>query len=112
MSTPVRTISFAPRSISRATASRMASNASERPRPPPVDSADHGIPNGLERERAARPTCLPDRAESAAVVAACLDGDEALDLCEQAAWRHDVILRKAAELAGVSDHPRNTRHRF
>ena len=30
MSTPVRTISFAPRSISRATASRIASNGSER----------------------------------------------------------------------------------
>ena len=29
MSTPVRTISFAPRSISRATASRMASKGSE-----------------------------------------------------------------------------------
>ena len=63
-----------------------------------VDLARNGVADQLERQRAARSARLPDRAESAAVVAAGLDGDEASDVALKARWRHDVICGKALSL--------------
>jgi hypothetical protein len=45
-----------------------------------VDLAGDGVADCFEWQRNARPTCLPDGAKGAAVVAAGLDPDEALDV--------------------------------
>ena len=44
------------------------------------------------------------------MVAAGLDRDEALDVGQQARWRHDVIRRQAVEFERISDDARDPWH--
>src|SRR5258705_1333823 len=79
-----------------------------------VELAGDGVADRFEGQGPARSARLPDRTEGAAMVAASLDRDEALDLVEQAGGyrRHDVICRERIEFVGVSDHTRHARQRL
>ena len=78
-----------------------------------VDLAGDGVADRFERQRAARPARLPDRAEGAAMVAAGLDRDEALDLALASRRRTGVMTSfaaKALSLLGISDDAATPRH--